>query len=618
MTARKEGRDATGSAPRQPGLEAGFDSTRAELEEMATSELDGVVTDPKLLSNAGLWVTFQAREPCCGARVLVNVRSREGLDDGTLEAVFRAAARSRDLRHPAVLSTRRFGRTDDVVWVSTRAYRGRMLRVVTGAEPEAGRSRAIDLMRRVARPLEAAHRDGLVHGALGEASFHCDTGGRVRIRNLGLDVPLVRLLAPSDLDSLTVSCAAPEVLDGDVPVPESDQYALAALLVKIFTGSAPEPNGSAEWHAVPGPMRRPLRRALRLDPQERFSSVMDLWEALDPEQTGRRRDPKRRGVDELKPDEEMPGSPLRHAGEGESLEAHDGVGGHPRPATRERGAVAGADRIPFHENAEASDPTPSRHPGAPSRHPDAPPRRPGTLGSWGRRRRRRGRAGSTSGKSGGAGPWARSFAAAAALVLLFGTVELAGEWERLSPFASTPPDTMGPTASAEGLAYPMEDDVAAIGAENAAMASDSVALGLDEAALGPDSSAPGADNAEATDATGDTATGPRAVAPTDTMPERTASSGQRRTAMSLSVPEERGNVEAAEPGVLSLQSYPWGEVYLDGDFVGNSPILDLRVSVGPHEIRVERDGYEPYVEMVTVEAGEVIRRTGIVLRSRTR
>lgn len=88
--------------------------------------------------------------------------------------------------------------------------------------------------------------------------------------------------------------------------------------------------------------------------------------------------------------------------------------------------------------------------------------------------------------------------------------------------------------------------------------------------------------------------------------------------MSRPIPEEERDAEALEPGVLSLQSYPWGEVYLDGDFVGNSPILDLRVSAGPHEIRIERDGYEPYVEMVTVEPGELIRRTGIVLRSETR
>lgn len=572
MTGRKEGRDATRSAPRQPGREAGFDSTRAELEEMAASELDGVVTDPKLLSDAGLWVTFLAREPCCGARVLLNVRSRERLDDGTLDAVFRAAARSRDLPHPAVLSTRRFGRIDDVVWVTTRAYPGRLLRVVTGAEPEAGRSRVIDLIRRVARPLEEAHRDGLVHGALGEASFHCDTGGRVRIRNLGLDVPLVRRLAPSGLDSLTASCMAPEVLDGDVPVPESDQYALAALIVKLFTGRAPEPNGSAEWHSVPGPMRRPLRRALRLDPQERFSSVVDLWEALDPERTGRGRDPKRRSVDALNPDEEMPGSPPRRPGEGEPPEAHDGIGGRPRPGPHRRGAVAGAPRAPFREQTQAGHPT--------------RPRRPGTLGFWGRRRRRRARSRSKSG--GAAGPWARSFAAA--LVLLFGTVEVVGERDRLSPFASAPADTMEPTASAEGLAYPIDDQVAATGA----------------------------DSAEATDPPADAATSPRTVAPTDTTPEPTPSARPRQGAMSPSVPEERGDVEAAAPGVLSLQSYPWGEVYLDGDFVGNSPILDLRVSVGSHEIRVERDGYEPYVEMVTVEAGEVIRRTGIVLRSGTR
>lgn len=606
MTGRNEGKDDRRSAPRRPGREAGFDGTRPELEEMAASELDGVVTDPKLLSNAGLWVTFLAREPCCGARVLLNVRSREHLDEETLDAVFRAAARSRDLRHPAVLSTRRFGRTDNVAWITTRAYRGRLLRVVTGAEPDAGRSRGIDLIRRVARPLEAAHRDGLVHGALGEASFHCDTGGRIRIRNLGLDVPLVRHLGRSGMESVTVACAAPEVLDGDVPVPESDQYALAALLVKLFTGRAPEPNGSVEWHSVPGPMRRPLRRALRVDPEERFSSVMDMWEALDPEQAGRRRDPSRRSIAELQPDEEMPGSPSAHAAKAGTTEADERVEDHGRRGLRRPGPPAGER-------------PPRARPDAPVTEP-APPRRPSTMGSWGRRRRR-------GSRKGGTGPWARGFAAAAALVLLFGTVELAGEWDRLSPFASATPDTLGPNARAELIAdrggevlsvppAPRSRSDAMLD-EEGPRAEDRWGEETDEQ-RDEDVAVTATDTTEATSATVVSPSNPGATAPLRTSPEPTPSSSPRQTAMSRSTPEEERDAEALEPGVLSLQSYPWGEVYLDGDFVGNSPILDLRVSAGPHEIRIEREGYDPYVEMVTVEPGEVIRRTGIVLRSETR
>lgn len=69
----------------------------------------------------------------------------------------------------------------------------------------------------------------------------------------------------------------------------------------------------------------------------------------------------------------------------------------------------------------------------------------------------------------------------------------------------------------------------------------------------------------------------------------------------------------AAPGLLSLHSYPWGRVYLDGDFVGNSPIVEMRVSAGQHEIRIERARYLPHVETIVVVPGQLVRRTGIVL-----
>lgn len=245
----------------------------------------------------------------------------------------------------------------------------------------------------------------------------------------------------------------------------------------------------------------------------------------------------------------------------------------------------------------------------------------GTMGSWVRGRRRRRATGPDAGRS---GPWSRTFAAAAALVLLFGTVEVVGEWDRLSPFATTPPDTLGPTAQAGGspdaataLGMPEapeeEDDVSippTTPDEPAASESDAASSGLEDPGTIEGETEPSS-MARATE-TGEPGAGTEEAA----VPE--PSSAPPPTPASRSTSDQEGIAELREPGVLSLHSYPWGEVYLDGDFVGNSPIVELRVSAGSHEIRIERDGYEPYVEMITVEAGEVVRRTGIVLRSGAR
>jgi hypothetical protein len=80
----------------------------------------------------------------------------------------------------------------------------------------------------------------------------------------------------------------------------------------------------------------------------------------------------------------------------------------------------------------------------------------------------------------------------------------------------------------------------------------------------------------------------------------------------LSVPPAPEPVPA--PGSLFLQVYPWGRVYIDGVYVGNTPLLGTEVGAGVHWIRIERPGYEPHVEYVVVEPSQALRLTGIILK----
>jgi hypothetical protein len=71
---------------------------------------------------------------------------------------------------------------------------------------------------------------------------------------------------------------------------------------------------------------------------------------------------------------------------------------------------------------------------------------------------------------------------------------------------------------------------------------------------------------------------------------------------------------APAPGSHFLQVYPWGRVYIDGVYVGDTPLLGTEVGAGVHWIRVERPGYEPHVEYVVVEPAQALRLTGITLK----
>lgn len=68
-----------------------------------------------------------------------------------------------------------------------------------------------------------------------------------------------------------------------------------------------------------------------------------------------------------------------------------------------------------------------------------------------------------------------------------------------------------------------------------------------------------------------------------------------------------------EPGRLFVNATPWGQLYIDGELIGNTPRVNLEVSAGERAIRIVREGFEPYERTISVEAGETVRLTNIVL-----
>jgi len=81
-------------------------------------------------------------------------------------------------------------------------------------------------------------------------------------------------------------------------------------------------------------------------------------------------------------------------------------------------------------------------------------------------------------------------------------------------------------------------------------------------------------------------------------------------------PVERPALRSSEPALLSVNSVPWGSVYVDGQPVGNTPQIDLQVASGSHRLRVERDGFRPYERMIELAPGQRLRITDIALVER--
>lgn len=105
------------------------------------------------------------------------------------------------------------------------------------------------------------------------------------------------------------------------------------------------------------------------------------------------------------------------------------------------------------------------------------------------------------------------------------------------------------------------------------------------------------------------------------LPDPSPAAARRDTAPRASppvrAPVKRAPPPAARPsspGRLFVNATPWGQVYLDGVLIGNTPRVGVSVPAGVHQVRVERDGFQPFERSVTVVAGQDVRVTDIVLR----
>ncbi len=65
---------------------------------------------------------------------------------------------------------------------------------------------------------------------------------------------------------------------------------------------------------------------------------------------------------------------------------------------------------------------------------------------------------------------------------------------------------------------------------------------------------------------------------------------------------------AVSQGSLTIDASPFGEVYIDGTDVGQTPVVEYAVAPGRHTIRIEHPGYKTVSETVQVNGNSTVRK----------
>jgi len=110
---------------------------------------------------------------------------------------------------------------------------------------------------------------------------------------------------------------------------------------------------------------------------------------------------------------------------------------------------------------------------------------------------------------------------------------------------------------------------------------------------------------------------PASAAPVVRAPVRKAPARRPSAAPSpraRAVPGAANVSSRAAPGRLFVSATPWGQLYVDGELIGNTPRADVPVSPGAHQLRVVRDGFQPYEAAIRIAPGQELRITDVVLQ----
>jgi serine/threonine protein kinase len=132
--------------------------------------------------------------------------------------------------------------------------------------------------RSVIEALAAAHRAGVIHGAVHPRSVLIDDEGAVRLGDFIVGHALTTAVAQGADSSLwrgLTGYIAPELVVGEDPTPRVDVFAVGAMLYTMLSGEVPP--GSLR---VTPAIERLVQRALDTDPARRYPTASDLLENL--------------------------------------------------------------------------------------------------------------------------------------------------------------------------------------------------------------------------------------------------------------------------------------------------------------------------------------------------
>jgi serine/threonine protein kinase len=238
---------------------------------------------------------YLAREDDLQREVALKVLKPALVADGNTFLRFRQEARAAaGLFHPHIATVLEMDEADGRYYIAMRYVDGRSLDQIIKANGPLPERETLRMAGQIAEALDFAFRKGFLHRDVKPGNILRDHEGNYVLTDFGLTKALMSTGLSSDSRAIlgTPPYIAPEIWLGQKTGPATDQYALACVIYEALTGdvlfSGETPPAVMTAHVLTGPnfgkipqvFRAVLTKALAKEPQNRFASMFEFWDAL--------------------------------------------------------------------------------------------------------------------------------------------------------------------------------------------------------------------------------------------------------------------------------------------------------------------------------------------------
>ena len=248
----------------------------------------------ELIGEGAMGVVYRATDSVLGRTVAIKVMSASIARQEDLRQRFlREAQAAGSLQHPNVVTIYDLGELDGHLFIAMEYVHGTDLeKLMELSEPLSLQSK-LDIVVDVLTGLSYAHRKGIVHRDIKPANIRVGDDGRAKIMDFGVAHLASSSITRTGLVVGTPSYMAPEQVMGGKALPETDIFAVGAVLYQLLTGEKPfeAPTLQSLFYKIVTDMPKPIvemmpglppaldriaRKALAKDTAARYHTALEM------------------------------------------------------------------------------------------------------------------------------------------------------------------------------------------------------------------------------------------------------------------------------------------------------------------------------------------------------